>query len=268
MHTLTKITSALLLCAVATTGLRAQDNDEPKPTKPKSGNNMSIGGAVEHPTGKFYWSSGMEGGLFQTSRLDRPGLTDTKFTTLRFSYVINVGMNLNYNFTNSVGLFLPISIKNIGFIDKFGDSTVKRRSYNLGAGLGLKVGNLRKRNYGFIGGGADLPFNYREKGFVKRSDKEKFSEWFSDRTPTFMPFVFAGISVDPGITLKVQYYPGNFLNTDFTEKIPGSPTGATYKPYAGYNVNLMYLSLGFNINYKRQHKEDYSDMEQPAEKAL
>ena len=257
--------AALLLCAASAGTALAQDDDDT--TKPRRGNSISIGGgAATHRPGRFYWGSGMEGGLFQTSRLDRPGLTSTKFTTLRYSLFVNVGMSLNYDFSNNFGLFLPLSIRNIGFIDKIGDSTIKRRSYNAGAGLGVKVGNLRKRSFGFVGGGVDVPFNYREKGFVKRSDKDKFSEWFSDRTPTFMPFVFVGLSVNPGITLKVQYYPGNFLNPDYEQKIPN--TNLTYKPYQNFEANLLYLTLGFNFNYKKTPKEDYSDMEAPAEKQL
>ena len=266
MHSLlTKITVALLLCAASAGAALAQDDDDDTTKSRRGRSSISIGGGVStHRPGRFYWGSGMEGGLFQTSRLDRPGLTSTKLTTLRYSLFVNVGVSLNYDFSNSFGLFLPLSIKNIGFIDKVGDSTIKRRSYNAGAGLGLKVGNLRKRSFGFVGGGVDVPFNYREKGFVKRGDKEKFSEWFSDRTPSFMPFVFAGISIDPGITLKAQYYPGNFLNPDYGyDGIAG-----IYRPYKDFNVNLMYITLGFNFNYKKTPKEDYSDMEAPVEKQL
>lgn len=204
-------------------------------------------------TPRGYWGSGLDGAIFSTSLYkDAPG-GDSKFTTLRFTYVVNLGMNYNYDFTNHFGLFTGLGIKNIGLINKYGDSTVKRRVYTIGVPLGFKVGNLRNRNYFFAGGGVDVPFNYREKGFVERRHKEKFSEWFSDRTPQFMPYVFAGFSLDPGITLKFQYYPGNFFNQDFTTK--DKVTGLDYKPYAGMEANLLFVSVGLDIHYKKLPKE-------------
>jgi len=64
-----------------------------------------------------------------------------------------------------------------------------------------------------------------------------------------MPYVFAGVSLDPGIAFKVQYYPSNFMNTSFAE-YPGTSALPVY-PYAGYNVNLIMLSIGFDIRYTK-----------------
>lgn len=199
---------------------------------------------------KFYTSSALDGAIFSSALVTRPG-KDNELSTLRFTYIFNFGVNFNYDFNKYIGLYTGVGIKNIGFIDKIGDSTIKRRVYTIGAPLGIKIGNLKKRKFGFIGGGVDIPFNYREKAFIKRGDKEKFNEWFSDRTPLVLPYVFAGVSMDPGITLKLQYYPTNFMNTDFTET---TPSGITFKPYAGYKVNLILVSLGFDIHYTKQGK--------------
>src|SRR6185312_6277682 len=107
-------------------------------------------------------------------------------------------------------------LKNVGFIEKRADTTIKHRTYNLGIPIGLKFGNMRDRSYFFLGAGCDAPINYREKEFIKRGDKQKFNEWFSDRTPALMPYVFAGVSMAPGLTLKLQYYLNNYMNPDFT----------------------------------------------------
>jgi len=93
--------------------------------------------------------------------------------------------------------------------------------------------------YGFAGGGMDLVLNYREKSFTKRSNKTKMNEWFSQRTPLVMPYVFAGVAINRGITLKAQYYPGNFINPDFTKN--------GFKPYAGSEVHLLLISVGFAV---------------------
>jgi hypothetical protein len=148
----------------------------------------------------------------------------------------------------------------MGFIDKYGDSTVKRRVYSLGIPLGIKLGDLRNRNFAIAGGGVDVPFNYRETGFVHRGEKAKFNEWFSDRTPPVMPFVFAGYSFNPGFTLKLQYYPGNFFNQDFTENMG-------VKPYTNYDVHLLLLSIGIDIHYSqfRIQEREYQQLKKEPE---
>lgn len=224
------------------------------------------------PVQKLYWGNGMDAAIFSSAIMQKTG-TSEKWTTLRFTYMVNFGFNLNYDFGKTVGIFTGIGIKNIGFIEKLKnlptghDSTIKRRVYTIGLPLGLKIGNLQKRNYVFLGGGADVPFNYREKGFVDRGDKKKFSEWFSDRTPLLMPYMFIGGCINPGVTFKVQYYPSNFLNEDFRDKdLPTLPNGAYQKPYAAYDkLNLVMFTIGFDIHYKKKHKETYDDGEEDAD---
>ncbi|HET8573190.1 MAG TPA: hypothetical protein VFL76_04895 [Edaphocola sp.] len=198
---------------------------------------------------KAYLSSGIDGYLLSTALMSKGG-GDAKLTTPRFTAFLNLGVNLNYDFNNHFGAYTGLNIKNIGFIEKSGDVTIKRRDYTIGLPLGLKIGDLAYGSYVLVGGGIDFPFNYREKTFTKRSDKTKFNEWFSNRVPAAMGYVFLGAHLNPGIALKLQYYPGNFLNPDFTE----TTNGITYKPYAGYKVNLLVLSLGLDIPY--HPKED------------
>ncbi|WP_276132563.1 hypothetical protein [Polluticoccus soli] len=196
----------------------------------------------------FYWSNGLDAAIFSTSTIDRPG-DDGALTPLRFTFFVNYGMNINHDFSNNFGVFSGLGIKNIGFIEKFHalDSTVKRRVYTLGVPLGIKIGNLGKRNFVMLGGGADLAFHYKEKGFIRRGNKTKTREWFSERTPLIMPNVFLGASFSPGFTIKAQYYPGNFLNKDFTQ----TAAGVKVQPYASYQVNLFLLSVGIDIHYKK-----------------
>lgn len=219
---------------------------------------------------KFYLSNSFDGMLFTTafdrSAFNLNGGMPTTVGTLRFTYFFNTGFNVHYDFGDHVGIFSGAGIKNIGFIEKIKplDSTVKRRVYTIGAPLGIKFGNLKRKNYGFIGGGVDFPFNYKEKGYVKRGDKDKFNEWFSDRTPAIMPYGFAGISFSPGIFVKVQYYPANFLNPSFSETQVFNGTNVTVKPYSLYDISLLMFSIGLDIRYsnkmKIKHKEHHEPM--------
>ncbi len=206
---------------------------------------------------KLYWSSGLDMMLFSTSQTEKILPTSTGLTPLRFTYLLNFGFNLNYDLSKNVALFTGIGFKNIGFTEKFtaNDSTVKRRVLAIGAPIGIKFGNIRKQKYGFIGAGGDVPFNYKEKGYIKRGNKDKFNEWFSDRTPLFMPYVFAGIAFTP-VTLKFQYYTGSFLNTSYTESVTVGGTTVNYTPYMNFvKNNIMMVSLGFDLRYSKKSKK-------------
>lgn len=199
---------------------------------------------------KFYWSTGMDGYILSTSMMQKTG-ADNKLTTPRFTGFFHIGVHLNHDFSNSSGIYAGLNIKNIGFIEKYTnpDSTVKRRVYTLGIPVGLKFGNLGKGNYLLVGGGVDFPFNYKEKGFIKRSDKTKFNEWFSDRTARVMPYVFIGAHFRPLFSFKLQYYPVNFLNQDYTETAGITPVAI--QPYKDYKkTQLIMATFGFDMNFR------------------
>lgn len=205
------------------------------------------------PTKKPYFSTGIDGYILSTTLKQHSGQSTT-LSTPRFTGFVNVGVNLNYDFNKNVGLFTGLNVKNIGFIEKYStpDSTVKRRVYTFGIPLALKLGDVKYGSYFIVGGGIDFPFNYREKGFIKRGDKQKFNEWFSSRTPAGMPYVFIGAHLRPLLTVKLQYYPGNFMNPDFETVVPAGLPGVypgTFKPYKDYDVKLIMLTLGFDISY-------------------
>lgn len=191
---------------------------------------------------KGYFSLVGETSLFQSAAFERPGM-NRELTYLRFTFGVNVGVNYNYDFDDNFSASIGLNIKNIGFTDKIGDMTIKRRVYNLGIPIGFKVGNLWRKSYAIVGGGIDLPLNYREKSWTDRDDKKKMSEWFSDRTPDVMPFLFAGMSFKKGTVVKFTFYPSNFFNTSYEE----THDGITTRPYRGYDARLLTFSLGFDL---------------------
>ncbi|MFI5195984.1 MAG: hypothetical protein ACHQD8_02750 [Chitinophagales bacterium] len=211
---------------------------------------------ITPPLKKFYVGSGMDGAIFSTATIQHTnpvcatcqGMTTTNTTgTLRFSWFINAGLTFNFNLSKHFGIYTGIDIKNIGYIEQANGWTVKRRTYNIGVPVGIKIGNMMpKRTYMFIGGGVDAPINFKDKKFQVRNEKTKFNEWFSQRTPAIMPYIFAGMSVYHGITVKAQYYLNNFLNPDFIDK-----NGT--KPYAGTEVHLILLSIGYAVPVSDHH---------------
>ena len=171
----------------------------------------------------------------------------------RFTFFFNIGHNYNYDFGRNVGFFTGLNLKNIGLITKDDKDSVKlkRRVYTLGVPVGLKIGDLRKGFFFFFGGAYDLAFNYKEKKFINGDKKEKFNEWFSDRTPLLMPSLFAGIRMHPGFGLKVQYYPKNFFNKEYKET--GNSSGNTY-PYQNLDAKMFFVTLSYDFHGKNFHK--------------
>lgn len=200
---------------------------------------------------KFYMANGYDLFMLSAASLQQPGKAD-KISTPRFTAVVNFGVNFHYDFNNRLGLFTGIGLKNLGVINHVSGVTGKYRVYTIGAPIGVKIGDLLNRNFIIAGGGIDVPFNYREKIFTDRFKKmKKSSKWFSDKTATIMPYVFVGVSFDPGVVVKAQYYPANFFNTNYVD-------GNSLKPFAGMNANIFALCLSLDIHYnqyKMQEKE-------------
>lgn len=210
---------------------------------------------TELPIKKLYVGSIIEGAVFSsaimnkatpTTVLHQPGGTTspektTVWAPLRFTMFLNIGVTFNYNFNRHIGMFTGIDLKNIGFIEEAeNDQMIKRRSYNAGIPLGIRIGDMGKNNAAFIvGGGIDYTINYKEKRFISRNEKVVFTEWFSGRTPTLMPYVFAGIANKTnGASIKVTYYPNDFLNPR-----PGE---------ARKNVRILAVSFGIMLHTDKQ----------------
>lgn len=211
------------------------------------------GVSKNQPMRKFYSSYNYDAAFLQVASI--VSFDRGRLSILRFSYFGNVGMNFNYDLNKHFGLFTGLGVKNIGFIDRVVDSTIKKRVYTIGAPVGFKIGNLQRKNFFMAGGGLDVPVHYKEKGFVNRSDKKKSSEWFSDQVSTVMPYVFAGFSIHAGVLLKFHYYPGDFLNTSYAT----SSGGAIVYPYANYSAQLMYVSIGISPNMKDMSRKKRKD---------
>jgi hypothetical protein len=210
---------------------------------------LAVSAATLAQKNKVYTTSGGNGGILSFSTIERNGKNITSIP--RFSPVFNFGTNIHYDAGNTVGFFTGINVKNIGLIMK--DSAnlkFKRRVYTIGIPVAFKIGNMKQGNFFYAGAEAELAFNYKEKRFEGGKKKSKFNEWFSDRTPLFMPAVFAGFHTRSGVGLKAHYYLNNFFNEDFSETI----NGAEVRPYKGLKANVFFITLGYDFDLKEVFK--------------
>ncbi len=199
------------------------------------------------------FASASDGIMLSSAYRQSPAII-SGLTYLRASLFFNI-VSLNYDF-DKVGLFSQIDLNNIGYIFKTKDSTLKARAYTISVPIGIKLGNVKKHgNYLMTGGGTDFPFNYKEKNYhSSRYNKQKFNEWFSDRNPTILPFVYIGCQFQNGISIKAQYYFTDFYNTTFNvNNITPS------QPYSHEMINIAAVLLGYNIDYAKLNKKDPED---------
>lgn len=166
---------------------------------------------------------------------------------LRWSPVFNFTGHLNYDFSKYFGMDIGLGIRNVGFIAKFPnepDNLKKKfRTYNLGLPIGIKIGDLNQKHPFFVFGGyeIEMPFHYKEKTFHNGDKDDKVSGWFSSRTDRLAQSVYAGLQFPQGFSVKFKYYLNNFFNAEYKE----TKDGFTYKPYAGFDVNVFYFSINW-----------------------
>jgi len=183
--------------------------------------------------------------LFQWADVSATPQNSSNITEkLRYTIVWNAGQYWHVDFSNSVGLYTGVAIRNVGFIyDTDIPAKTIRRSYNLGVPLALKLGVFDKHIYIFGGGEYELLFHYKGKRWLsneRSGTKLKDSEWFSGKTKRFVPAVFGGIQLPGGINIKYKYYLDHFLNTNYV----GSDLGETGVAFADYtNIKMHYISV-------------------------
>lgn len=173
---------------------------------------------------------------------------------VRFSGFFHTSQEFHYNFSNAVGFYIGIAVRNVGFINHFkveGEQMkLKQRSYALGIPLALKVGNMQNY-YLNIGVEPELMFAYKRKVFYD-GEKSKKWEWFSDDVNLFNPSVFAQLNFKGGFYLRAKYYLNDFLANDYEEfSIPGKTMSVKYKVDKS---TLFYISLGTTIKNRKVNK--------------
>lgn len=162
---------------------------------------------------------------------------------VRFSPVFNLQQQFHYDFSDRVGIYTGLGVRNVGLITHYIDSfnnkeKIKERSYSLGLPLALKFGDLKDGINFALGGEAEIMFAYKRK--IKLGDhKDKDSEWFSDNVNLFNPSVFAEVKFNKGQYIRLKYYILDFLNYQGVKLLDGE-----FLSDYGPESPLFYVSLG------------------------
>ena len=144
--------------------------------------------------------------------------------SVHFTMFFNFGEYWNLDLNNNLGFFSGGTIRNVGMITNETlnnvDYKIIRRVYTLGVPLALKLGSFNDNFFLFGGGEYEMAFHFKEKywsnTFSRNGHKTKYTAWFGDQTPRFLPSLFAGIQFPGGIQLKFKYYLEDFLNNKYT----------------------------------------------------
>jgi len=149
---------------------------------------------------------------------------DYEYTmAMRTSIFFNTSFNTHIDFSKHFGLLQGFAIKNVGMktknevLDNIRYDYIIRRSYMAEAYAAIKIGNLRKFSFLYIGAGYDFSFHYRQKQKINNK-KIIDHQWFSKATETFVPSAIIGYQFPKGFHLQLQYYMSNFLNTSYKGK--------------------------------------------------
>ena len=197
---------------------------------------------------EIYTTSGGEM-IFQMSDVNEGGPVSTN---TRWTIFLHLGTYVHMDFNDRVGVFSGLALRNVGFITNQGTEKKIRRTYNLGIPLALKVGLFDKHLYLFGGGEYEWLFHYKEKYWPnsngkRDNEKVKYTEWFSNRVTRFMPSWFIGLEMPFGINVKFKYYLKNYMNQDYMDA-----NGDLI--YQDLEVNLYYVSVAWNMEYKKFKK--------------
>ncbi len=160
-------------------------------------------------------------------------------TILRFSPFFNFGQQLHVDFSENLGMYVGLGLRNVGMINDLNDSIrVKQRTYNVGIPVALKFGNMEGWQ-GAIGAEAEFAVAYKQKVYVN-GEKRKSSAWFDDRTNIFLPSVFVELKGKMGNYVRFKYYLTDYLTSNQKINVPG----VEYNPTQS---QLFYISFGYVI---------------------
>ena len=136
---------------------------------------------------------------------------------VKTNYFFNLVYNMHIDFAKSFGVIPGISLRNVGIktfdetIQNVEYKKIKRRSYLLGVSAAVKVGNMQKYSFLYVGGAYEYSFHYKQKNFTP-SKKSIQKEWHSNATELFLPSVFIGYQFPRYMNIQLRYYLANFLN--------------------------------------------------------
>lgn len=203
----------------------------------------------------FGQSSKKPYGVFENKTLFQIGMIEdsagnSQSSILRFAPFANYTLQAHKDFTNSLGVYTGIGLKNVGFIYKPNDtlnSKVKSRAYSISIPLGLKYGNMEDDKYFYLAAELLVQFDYKEKAFSNGGDKSKRKNLYNNNPiNAFNYSAMIGYNYK-GFTIGAEYTLGDFYNSGYryqpdkankayTLAVPSKSTILTF--FIGFRTNL------------------------------
>ena len=183
-------------------------------------------------------------------------------TNMRFTLFFHLQTQVNFDFSDNIGLYTGFAIRNVGLImedyyqnvgydvdqtdPNYNKNTkIKHRSYAMGFPIAIKLGSFDDNFFAYGGLEYEWMFHYKQKKFID-GEKYKFTQWNSDRVNTWIPSWFVGLQFPGGINLKFKYYMNDFLNKDFT----GQDFGVDVDYSQFESSGIWYISLSSMIKWR------------------
>ena len=180
---------------------------------------------------------------------------------LRFSLFFHLSQYWHYDFTQNIGMFTGLGVRNVGMStnekhDFNNDGILEnfkfvRRNYLLGVPLALKLGAFKDNIYIFGGIEYEMSLHYKQKywqSHTRSGGKTIEKQWFGEQAPAFLPSYFVGIQFPKGIHLSVKRYTENFLNTSYSNN--GGIND--FSRYA--QSKITYISLSWQVRSEKIRK--------------
>ncbi len=157
-----------------------------------------------------YWCGSKELFTLGTAKVSSPG--KTSFTNLRFG-LIELGIQRHYNFSNKIGAFAALAIKNVGIADRDANTRYRYNGYYIGPSVGIKLGNFQNKKQILFGGGVDFAINSKFKQWEigrKKNTKIRETLFENNNLNKINPYLFFGLQAKR-LGFKVSYYLSNYF---------------------------------------------------------
>ncbi|MBN1598913.1 MAG: hypothetical protein JW894_11525 [Bacteroidales bacterium] len=218
---------------------------------------------------------------FKQSFIDEYPDAELTSNNLRLTLFFHLGEYIHWDMTNNVGLITGIGIRNVGLItdevlpvhvgnqELYKNYKIIRREYYTGIPLALKLGSFSDHIFFFGGVEYEFALHFKEKYWEnhKRSGtKYKNSDWFSGKSPAFVPSVFGGVQMPGGVHVKFKYYLDNFLNDSYTVS-RNSEEGADFSvsDLSRYEKStIFYISVSWQLSDIYVSKKDWRKADEVA----
>ncbi len=156
---------------------------------------------------KLYTVSGGEI-IFQSASVEKKidGIGTGVNTNLRFTLFFHFGEYVHYDFSDNMGMFTGLGIRNVGLITDEDSIKAKFRTYNLGMPLALKFGSFKKNLFLFVGAEYEWMFHFKQK--ILSTIQNEIYQLVQQAYPGTHSVGFCGTSAACRVPVQIQVLPG------------------------------------------------------------